>query len=92
MSEAPIDGFSGSKEFCDELSRRVVAKDDAVFPNAQTPEALEFTRESTHVALPPVGHIIESPANILSHPRMQIFERGDNLVREFQAGMASASR
>lgn len=90
--EASIDGFPRSKELRDDFSCFVAAKNDAAFANAQTPEACKLTRESTHVPFLPASHINESPANILSYARMQILEGGDDLVREFQAGIALASR
>jgi hypothetical protein len=48
-----IDGIAWPKKLADELARFVIAKNDAVFADAQAPKPRELAGQSSHIALLP---------------------------------------
>ncbi len=89
--EGPIDGFALSKKLGDDLARPIMATEDPVFADAQTPKARELARQGDQVSLPSSAYIIERAANVPPYARMEALESGDDLIRKFQAGMLLAS-
>ncbi len=90
-SKPLVDGIASVDKLNDEFAGGVVAKDRTVLAYPQTPETGESIAQSTYVALSSVVQIIERSPDVSSHARMQFLECGDNLVREFHAGMVAAS-
>ena len=89
--KTPVDGGAGAEKFGDEFAGLVVAKDHAIFANAQTPEPREFVNQGAHVALLPHVHVIQSPTDIPSYAWMQLVQSGNNLVGEPHYATALAS-
>ncbi len=87
-----VNGTTRAKELNDEFPAFVIPKHGAMLADAQSSESGQATTKGANIAFLPLVHVVDRPPDVSLDARVQLLERGNDLVREFHSGISAASK